>query len=146
MFKNESELIKIIKKDERVLQALNGLSQITPHLHSLVEDFLIEHLSFRKSEKSYDKVHLLYDKSDTCELVQFHTRIAPKGKSSFRTSKFSLIGDWTSIAQVIIDNNFNVIYVILIERDIIEKNNTDRPWTIGKCLKLGDTIYPNIKH
>ena len=146
MFKSQSDLIQIIKKDAKVLDALDGLNQITPHLHSLVEDFLIEHLHFRKPEKLYEKVNLLYDKSDTCELIQFHTRIAPKGKSSFRTSKFSLKGDWTAIAQVVIDNSFNIVYVILIERSVIKKNNTDRPWTIGKCLKLGQVIYPTLNH
>ena len=144
MFKSQSEFIKIIQQDDKILSALDGLSQIAPHLDTYVQEFLIEYLNFKKTKQPYEKVHLLLETADTFELVQIHSRVAPKNKTSFRTSNYSLKGDWTVIAQVVIDHCFNVTSVILLSRDIVESNHTGKPWTIGKCLQLGRVIYPEV--
>ena len=142
MFKNQPELLKLIQHDDKVLEALDGLNQLTPHMHTLVEDFLIENLSFRRPSTDYDKVQLLWDRAHTTDLIQYHIRIAPKDKSSYRTSKYSLAGDWTAIVQVVLDHHFTVKHVICLERSIVERHQKQRPWTIGKCIKLGEILFP----
>ena len=87
MFKSYQDLLENIKKNPEVLDALDGLSHLTPHMHSIAEDYLIEYLGFKRPSQSYEKVQLIWEQQHEYELVQYHLRIAPKSKSSFRTSK-----------------------------------------------------------
>lgn len=141
MFKDLKCLLEKIKQDQSLLDALDGIEDISSHLKPMVEAFLVENCQFKIPTRDYEKVQFLFEQRDVFELVQYHVRLEPKGKSSYRTSKYNLSGDWTTIAQVIIDNNLNIKNVIMLSREIIEKNNNNKPWTIGKCLKLGTILY-----
>lgn len=141
MFKNQEEIFRQIRANQDVLQALKGLDSLTPHMNKVVEDFLISTLGLRRPEKKYDRVDLLWDKEKTSELVQVHMRIAPSQRSSYRTSKYSLSGDWTVIMQVIFDCQFTIKEIISLNRHDVEEHFSSRPWTIGKCLKVGELIY-----
>lgn len=141
MFKDSQSLLDQIKHDPNLLSALQGIDDISDHLRPTVENFLIERCLFKRPTRNYEKVQFLWEKKEAFELVQYHVRLEPGDKSSYRTSRYHLSGDWTVIAQVIINQNFNIKQVIALDREVVEKNMNDKPWTIGKCLKLGQVIF-----